>query len=76
MIVRLAQVQEDFLLELDVILEPLDALVVALVLPYGLLDAFLGQRLLPGEARLRFLCCLLGIVDVVYHRSFCRHRVD
>jgi len=51
----LAQVHEDFLLQLDVVLETLDAIVMALVLFSGLMDSILDKGLLPDEAKLRFL---------------------
>ena len=55
MIFRLAEVHEDLLLQLDVVLETLDAVVMALVLFRGLLNSVLGERLLSDEAKVRFL---------------------
>ena len=55
LIFRLAQVHEDFLLQLDVVLETLDAVVMTLVLFRGLLDSILGKRLFSDEAKVRFL---------------------
>jgi len=51
----LAQVHEDFLLQLDVVFETLDAIVMALVLFSGLMDSILDKGLLPDEAKLRFI---------------------